>query len=69
MNLAKNTKGKIPSEPYESGGGRKVHQDGSNRKTDRKLLKDNDLMEECIVCKRSFKKGRGLKIHQKKSAA
>ena len=24
-------------------------------------------MEQCIVCKKSFKKGRGIKIHQKKS--
>ena len=29
--------------------------------------KDNDSMEQCVVCKKYYLKGRGLKIHQKKA--
>ena len=42
-------------------------QDRSKRITDLQRNKDNDLMEQCIVCKRYYLKGRGLKIHQKKA--
>ena len=39
----------------------------SKRITDLERNKDNDSMEECVVCKKFYLKGRGLKIHQKKA--
>ena len=56
----------IPSESDESGGGRRIHQDGSKRNLGRGPEMDM-TKEQCEVCKRWFKKGRGLKIHKAKS--
>ena len=60
-------KRKIPPEPCERGGERRVRQDRPKRRTDLERKKDNDSMEECVVCKKYYLKGRGLKIHQKKA--
>ena len=57
---------KIPSEPCEREGGRRVHKDRSKRKRPGPE-KDNEKKEQCVVCGGMFKKGRGLKIHQAKA--
>ena len=64
---ATTTQRKIPPEPYESGGGRKAQQDRPTRQRTQERNIDPRLMETCVVCNGSYKKGRGLKIHQKKS--
>ena len=58
---------KIPLESYESGGGRRIQQDGLKRSRTQSLHKDSRDLEMCVVCKNMYKKGRGLKIHQTKS--
>ena len=59
-------KKKIPSESYESGGGRRIQQDGPNRSRTQRLQMDSRDLVSCEVCKGLYKK-RGLKIHQTKS--
>ena len=63
--IATKNKEKTPPEACESGG-RWPHWDGSRRQRPKQRTTDNET-EECRVCKRKFKKGRGLNIHMAKS--
>ena len=64
--IAQKNKAEIPSESYESGGGRRAHKDGSNG-NGQGTSKDNDD-RLCEGCQRKFKNSRGVKIHQTKTA-
>ena len=64
--IAQKNKAEIPSESYESGGGRRAHKDGSNG-NGQGTSKDNDD-RLCEGCQRKFKNSRGVKIHQAKTA-